>query len=398
MPNPRPSARPHVAGSHEGAKPEFFAGNHVTVLRDGRQTIPAMFSAMRSAKSHVHLEYYVLEDVKWRHQRLSDLLREARSRGVQVALIFDAVGSGSTPATFFDDLDRAGAQLLRYRPLNPLRARGRWSPNTRDHRKLLIVDGLTAFVGGVNLATVYDQPASPAPRPRSSLGVWRDTDLELTGPVVSVLQRRFLEQWRSQQECPLNEADFFPRLEALGSEQVAVLSRRARLPESPYHLALLASLQRARSRIWITAGYFIPTPAQLSALGEASRRGVDVRLILPANNDSVAALAVQRHAYQVLLTAGARIYELQGMILHSKSAIVDDDWCAVGSSNFDPRSARFNDEIDSIVRGERTVRELARLFRQDLRQSRRIELRRWRRRPWTRKCSELFWKLWAPLL
>jgi cardiolipin synthase len=123
------------------------------------------------------------------------------------------------------------------------------------------------------LSTVYDQPDSTAARqaPSRPLGVWRDTDLQLTGPVVSVLQRRFLEQWQHEQERPLREAAFSPAPEAVGSEHVAVMSGRAGLPESPYYGALLEAMQRATSRIWITAGYFIPTPAQVSALGEASR-------------------------------------------------------------------------------------------------------------------------------
>jgi cardiolipin synthase len=378
----------------------FVPGNQLELLRDGSRTLPAMFSAIRGARRHVHMEYYVLEDVYCNDHALSDLLIETCARGVQIAIIFDAIGSGATPSPFFDVLRRAGIHLLRFNPLSPLSARGRWLPNTRDHRKLLIVDGEIAFVGGVNLSAAYERrrvdlkSLHPGHDPRQ----WRDTDLRVTGPAVARLQRRFLEHWRRQRGVPLPDAEFFPQLRALGSERVAIIDSIAGNGPSSYHHALLHTIRGAQARIWITAAYFLPTPAQVAALIDASRRGVDVRLLLPAHNDSVAALAVQRYSYRPLLEGGVKIYELQDMMLHSKSVIIDADWCTVGSSNFDSRSLRRNDEIDAIIVGKPTADALADMFCHDLQHAQLIDIRQWEDRPWAQKSKELFWKLWEAFL
>jgi len=360
-----------------------------------------MFAAIRGARHHVHLEYYVFEDIHCEGETLCGLLTERRAAGVQIAIIYDAVGSSHTPVKFLQTLERDGVRLLRFNPVNPIEARHGWSPNRRDHRKLLIVDGTLGIVGGVNLSASYESTPGArvtVARDRSTGRRWRDTDLLIQGPAIAQLQRLFLAHWADQRGCALPDAGFYPEPDTPGHECIEIIASVPAGGRPCYYTALLRALRSARSRVWITAGYFLPTPEQKNALIDAARRRVEVRLLLPAHNDSVAALAVQRFAYAELLRAGVRIYELERDILHSKTVIIDRAWSAVGSSNFDQRSVRFNDEVDVVVVGARTANALARLFLADVEQARGIEPGRWRRRPWHQKGLEFFFKPWESFL
>jgi cardiolipin synthase A/B len=387
---------------HPRVEAHLLPGNAVQLLCDGDETLPAMFAAIRRARRCVYLEFYVFEEVRCAGEKLSELLASRRTAGVQIAVIYDAVGSAQTAPVFLETLRRAGVQLLRFNPLNPLDARRDWSPNRRDHRKILIVDGTVAIVGGVNLSSSYESAASGRAagpkRGRATMCRWRDTDLLLTGPAVAQLQQLFLEHWEEQEGDPLGEAGFCPLPGRSGTERVGILGSAPACGRPSYYNALLGSLRSAGSRVWITAGYFLPTAEQKAALIGAARRRVDVRLVVPSHNDSTAALAVQRYGYAELLKAGVQIYEREGVILHAKTVIVDESWSAVGSSNFDKRSVRFNDEVDVVVVGARTAEALARLFLADIRQARRIEAAAWRGRPWLQRVREWFWKPWEKLL
>jgi cardiolipin synthase len=390
-----------VSVVHTGGELELLPGNRVELLRDGNEALPAIFSAIRRARRYVHLEYYVFEDVHCQGETLSELLIRVRGEGVQVAVIYDAVGSSRTPSSFLERLERVGVRLLSFNPINPLQTRRGWLPGWRDHRKILIVDGSLAIVGGINLSATYERRpltrGTLAHRDRGINAPWRDTDLKLEGPAVAQLQQLFLEQWALQNGGTLPDVDVFPA-HSPGTERVGVLGSSPRRGRPRYYTALLAALRAAESRIWITAGYFLPTAEQKNALVEAARRRVDVQLLLPAHNDSLAALAVQRFAYTELLEAGVRIYERLGVILHAKSVIVDASWSAVGSSNFDQRSARSNDEVDVVVIGGETAEALARLFIADIQHGRLIEPRCWHRRSLGQRAMEVFFKPWEGLL
>jgi cardiolipin synthase len=356
-----------------------------------------MFTAIRGARRWVYLEYYVFEELRCGDEALSELLIGIRAAAVEVAIIYDAVGSQHTSSKFLGTLERAGIYLLPFDPINPAKVRGGWSPNRRDHRKLLIVDGRLAIVGGVNLSAHYETPSRARDGRSADSRRWRDTDLLLKGPVIAQLQRLFLHHW-AEQNGPILPNLSCPEPKAPGTERVGVIASEPSCGRPRYFAALLSALRAARSRVWITAGYFLPTPEQKYALIESAQRGVDVRLLLAAHNDSAAALAAQRCGYAELLRGGIRIHEREGVILHSKSVIVDAAWSAVGSSNFDQRSARFNDEVDVVVIGTRTADALARVFLADIQGARLIEAQMWRRRPWHQRALELFWNPWKGLL
>jgi cardiolipin synthase A/B len=197
------------------ASSSLTVGNRVRVLQDGNETLPAMFSAIRAALQYIHLEYYVVEDVHSEGESLLDLLVERSAAGVQIAMIFDAVGSSGTPAKFFQELEDHGIHLLSFNPVNPIKLRSRYSLNRRDHRKILIADGRVALVGGINLSSVYEsKPAKTAAEARegklTSQRRWRDTDLQLEGPAVAQLQRLFLDHWSQHGGEALEDRNFFP--------------------------------------------------------------------------------------------------------------------------------------------------------------------------------------------
>jgi cardiolipin synthase A/B len=380
------------------------SGNQLRVLQDGTETLPAVFHAIRTARRYVHLEYYVIEDVHLRDESLFELLIAKCKSGVQIAIIFDAVGSSNTQSDFFSGLQRHGVHLLPFNPVNPLQSRSKCSPNRRNHRKIFIADGQIAIVGGVNMSRVYElAPVHPlaaeSETSRAGQRRWRDTDLQVEGPAVAHLQRLFLEHWCSNGGTTLEDRGFFPPLAQQGQEKVAIIGSS---PQgggtSRFYNVLLAALRSAQHRAWITAGYFLPTADLMRELAQAASRQVDVKLLLPSHNDSVAALAVQRSAYAQLLDAGVEILERHSVILHSKSAVIDRSWSCVGSSNIDARSVRYNDEVDAIVVGTKTTEILAQLFLDDASKARPIEPAAWRSRPIVQKLREVFWRPWQGVL
>ncbi len=385
------------------AESPLVAGNDVQVLRDGEVTFHAIFAAIRSAKDHVNLEYYTFEDIESDGEHLGDLLIEKRKEGVAVNVIYDSYGSGQTPPAFFDRLGKAGVKIVEFNPLNPLKAKVGYSINDRDHRKILVVDGRLAIIGGVNLSKSYQSraPGRASDDIDTSTGLpqhWRDTDIEIEGPAVAGLQKLFLEHWQEQKGPPLDEANFFPPQKPGGTELMRIIGSTPDHEIPRYYVTLLSAIRTAEKSIWLSAAYFVPTHDEKEDLMDAARRGVDVRLLLPAQSDSESALNVGHSHYEDLLEAGVKIYEMKGQILHSKTAVIDDVWMVVGSSNFDQRSVLFNDEVDAVVLGKVAAGSLEEMFRQDEAAAQPIDLKTWDERPFSEKIEEFYSRIWQTLL
>lgn len=393
----------HLAMEQIVAEDPLYTGNSVRVLRDGSQTFPAMFRVIEGAKRSLDLEYYILQDVESDGRHLGDCLAAKSRAGVHVRVIYDAVGSLGTLTSFFDQLRAAGVKVVQYNPINPLRAGGHFSPNQRDHRKILLADDEVAIVGGVNLSTTYesgpsDSRAAAKQPPAAAHPVWHDLDLEIRGPVVPQLARLFREHWREQQGPPL-APDSPPAQRATQEGQIVrVLGSSPAKLASRYYATVLTAMRTAQSSIWMTAAYFVPTPQELRALKSAARRGVDVRILLPSESDASEVLAVQRSYYAGLLRAGIKVYERRDGIMHSKSMVVDDVWSLVGSSNFDQRSVLFNDEVDVVVLGKQTADQLRESMQSDMRDAQPIDWRFVRRQGAMQHLRAWFWRLWQRLL
>jgi cardiolipin synthase len=372
----------------------------VTVLPDGALTLGSMFAAIAAAKNHVNLEYYVFEDITSDGRHLVDLLVDKRRQGVAINVIYDGFGSLGTPAAVFERLKAAGAQVVEYNPLNPLDARAGYAPNDRDHRKILVVDGRIGIVGGVNLASEYE--TRPLPKLAGSDGqamqYWRDLDVEIEGPAVADLQAVFIEHWAQQHGPALDGIALTPRLEAKGEELVRIIASTKDDTVPAYYATMLSAIRAAEQRIWISTAYFVPTHREQEDLADAARRGVDVELLLPSISDSDFALSVGHAAYEDLLEAGVKIHEIQGEVLHSKIAVIDGVWAAVGSSNVDHRSVLFNDEIDAVILGRATAARLEAFIADGIARSRPIEPARWSDRPLGERLKEFFLGAWQGLL
>jgi cardiolipin synthase len=370
-------------------------GNAAELLVDGPATHKAMLEAIEQARDHVNLETYIIEadDVG---QRTAELLLRKRSDGVQVNLIYDSVGALATPPEYFERLRQAGVGVCEYNPVNPLKARGAWRINNRDHRKLLVVDGRVAFAGGINISGVYSSGSFSKRRRKPPLeDGWRDTHIEVRGPIVADVQRLFLDTWTKQ--CgEIGAARYFPPLRTAGSKVMRVIAGEP--GESEIYVALLSAIQRAELKAYLTVGYFVPDPRTLAVLVEAARRGVDVRLALPGVSDFWAPLYAGRSHYEELLAAGVRIYERRDALLHAKTAVIDGVWSTVGSTNVDWRSFVHNAEANLMVLGEDFGERMEALFARDLEHSVEISAERWRRRGMSARFKEWLARRWEYFL
>jgi cardiolipin synthase len=377
----------------------LMVGNNVTLLQDGPATYEAMFTAIRNAKDHINLETFIIEDDEVGN-RFADALVEKQQQGVQVNLIYDSVGSMTTPRTFFKRLTDSGINVLEFNPVNPLSAKKGWSVNKRDHRKLLIVDGQTAFLGGINISGVYSGGSSAehyGSRPDKQ-APWRDTHMQVDGPVVGEFQKLFLVTWEKQKGKPLAERIYFPQLENKGKEVVRAIGSS---PDEPYTLmyaTLISAISSAETAVYLTNAYFVPDPQLRTALKDAAQRGVDVKIILPSYTDSWLVFHVGRSFYEELLGAGVKIYERRDALLHAKTALVDGVWSTIGSTNLDWRSFLHNDEVNAVILGAEFGRQMQAMFEKDLAASNAITLEQWNQRPLGMRMMERAARLWQRAL
>ena len=385
----------HLAREEAIVDSPLTTGNQVLLLQDGPATYQAMLAAILAARDHINMETYILDDDDV-GRRFAEALIAKQRQGVQVNLIRDSVGTVGTPEHFFQRLADSGIRILEFNPMNPLMARKEWELNQRDHRKLLIVDGRIAFLGGINISSVYSGGSSSQgmrPRPAGS-PAWRDTDLQLQGPVVTELQKMFLATWVAQKGEPLTAKNYFPEPVRAGRQVVRAIGSSPDEPYSLIYATLLSALGSAETSVHLTNAYFVPDPQLLAALEAAAARGVDVTLILPSQTDSWLVFHAGRGYYEQLLRAGVKIHERRDVILHSKTALIDGVWATVGSTNLDWRSVLHNHELNAVVLGVEFGHQVQSMFDRDLAASNAITLERWQRRPISLRLKELLARLW----
>jgi len=372
----------------------LISGNKVALLLDGPQTMAAMMDAIASARDTINLETYIFDQDEL-GQRFADLLITKQQQGVQVSIIYDAVGAIKTPPEFFDRMRVAGISLVAFNPINPLARPGIWHPNNRDHRKILVVDGTIAFTGGVNISGTYSNSSLLKSRNRRATDIgWRDTHLRIEGPAVAALQWAFLDTWASQEVGDLPARQYFPRQREVGDKIVRVLASK---PGGDYEIykAYLLAIGEAQKTIHLTSAYFVPDKQVIDALCQAAERGVDVKIVLPSVSDVNLVLHAGRSYYSRLLNSGVRIYELRGTVLHAKTAVIDGVWSTVGSTNLDMRSFLHNNEINVIVLGGGFGRDMENSFAEDVRNSNEITPANWAQRPAGERLKQWFARIAA---
>jgi len=352
--------------------------NQFELLVDGDRFFPRMLKAIEAAHHYVLLEMYLFESGSVA-DRFIDALQTAAQRGVAVYLLLDDFGALRLQRHDRERLAHINIQTVYY---NPLRYRNWYRNLQRNHRKLLAVDGEVAFVGGAGITDQFDPPYHPERR-------WRDTFVEIKGPVVADWQQLFKETW---DRCGPHRLALAMRSPLpISNDQrgrVAVSSGPTRQENKR---ALVKRVRRAAHRAWFATAYFIPSWKIRRALRRAARHGIDVRLLLPgAHTDHPAARHAGRRFYGRLLRDGVRIFEYRSRFLHAKTALCDD-WVSIGSSNLDRWNLRWNLDADQLVDSGRFAEEVRSMLEQDFEQSREYTYDEWRRRPWHRRLLEWFW-------
>jgi len=382
---------------------DLYRGNSTRLLVDGPATFAAMKSAIERARARVLLESYIVEDSAMADQ-LSALLARKVAQGVKVALMYDGVGSHGN-AGYFDKLAESGVAVCKFNPINPLERPGYWGINHRNHRKVLVVDEEVAYTGGINISRAYATGSAVSGGRGSGAGGdsvlergWRDTHIELRGPVVSAFARGYVAVWSSQ-GCPgaLGGAPRAARA-APGERVVKLLESDPRDPNNRIYAALLQAIEAAQRSVHLTMAYFAPGADMVAALADAARRGVDVSLVLPGRSDFALVLHAGRSYYDELLAAGVHIHEMDSAVMHAKTAVIDSVFSTVGSSNMDWRSWVANNEINVIVLGSDFGKELEAVFQRDVAESRAVDLAEWRQRSLSSRVMEQIGRIAERLL
>ncbi len=358
--------------------PPIVGGNCVTPLINGREIFPAMLNAIRSARQTVNFETYIYWSGKVAEEFAEALSERARA-GVAVQVLLDWVGSKRMHQRLLEKMQDAGVKLARYHKPR-WHALGRF--NERTHRKLLIVDGQVAFTGGVGVA---DEWAGDAEDPQH----WRDSHYRVEGPAVAQFQAVFMDNWLKTHSTVLHDEHYFPPLQPAGDSPCQVFMSSAAGGSESVRLMYLLALAAAQEQILIANAYFVPDDLSIRMLIAARKRGVDVQVIVPGPYiDELVVRWASRRSWGPLLAAGVQIYEYQPTMYHVKLMIVDGCWVSVGSSNFDPRSFRLNDEVNLNVFDERLAAHEAEQFAADRQRCRRIRLEDWRNRPVKARAKE----------
>ncbi|HEX7036059.1 MAG TPA: phospholipase D-like domain-containing protein [Pseudomonadales bacterium] len=346
-------------------------GNAVTALRNGDEIFPAMLTAIAGAQRTITFETFIY----WSGEigrRFTEALAERARAGVRVHVLLDWFGSMRMDEALLDALRDAGAEVERYHRPHPLRPH---HTNHRTHRKLLVVDGRIGFTGGVGIA---DEWTGNAQDPAH----WRDSHFRVEGPAVAALQGAFMDNWVKARGEVLHSDRYFPKLEPAGEQVCQVLQSSPEGGSDSVRLMFLLAITAASHSIRIGTAYFVPDTLATETLLAARRRGVRVQIIVPGQyNDEGLVRLVSRDRYGAFLAAGIEIYEYQPTMYHTKLMIVDEVWVSVGSTNFDNRSFRLNDEVNLNVYDPELARQQIAWFEDDLARSARIELDDWRRRP-----------------
>lgn len=372
-------------------EPPADRADEVTILPDAKTTFDAIDAAIRAAKHHVHVAYYILDPGE-AGTRLRDALVERARAGVTVRVLVDHVGSSAITRAWLAPLIEAGARFGRFNPVTFARLRSRI--DFRNHRKIVVVDGCVGFTGGINIADEY---LSGGAR-RGGEAPWRDTHLALRGDVVRWLQLTFLEDWHYATGYTPRGPEYFPAPTGRGEHRVQIVASGPDRELEPIQKMYFAAIALATDRVWITTPYFIPDDAVLTALATAALRGVDVRVLVPQRSDSFVVTAAARSYYDALLACGVRVYEYTATMIHAKTVVVDELMSAVGTANLDNRSFRLNFEVTAILYGAEHARELAGQFKADLRSAREVKVAARKAIPLGWRFAEAGARVLSPLL
>jgi len=368
--------------------PSVLSGNRVVDFQNGDEIFPAMLEAIHGAQKTINFETYIY----WSGeigQKFADALSERARAGVKVCMVIDWFGSMNMEPALLEEMKGAGIRIEMYRPLH-------WynlsRMNNRTHRKLLVIDGKTGFTGGVGIA---DQWTGNAQDPDH----WREAHFRVEGPAVAQMQAAFNDNWIKTTGELLNGPDYFPPLEPVGDMDAHLFMASPAGGSESMHLMYLMSIAAAQHSIDLSASYFVPDELILQGLLDARRRGVGIRVIVPGDNiDSDTVRLTSKASWGRLLQADVVMYEYEPTMMHVKLLVVDREMVSVGSTNFDIRSFRLNDEASLNIYNQDFATRMSAVFEADLLKSRRYTYAAWQDRPLREKFFEkVLWPIRSQL-
>jgi cardiolipin synthase len=365
-----------------------YGGNKLSFYTNGKDKFEDLLAGIRKAKKHIHIQYYIFMDDETGRQ-LRDLLVEKAKEGVEVRLLYDDVGSWKAKKKFFKDMEKQGVMVTPFLkvvfPLLTSRV------NYRNHRKVVVIDGETGFMGGMNIADRYIH----------GLGggrVWRDTHFKLEGTAVHGLQASFIIDWYAARKEFLASPKYFPELAYRGDAIMQIATSGPVGEFKEIHQGIFHAISNAQKSIYIQTPYFIPTESLLLALQTAAQSGVEVCLMLPEHSDTTFVHIASMSYIKELLRAKVRVYFFKPGFLHSKLMVIDDSLVVTGSANMDVRSFEHNFEIDVFVYSHTVATEGKEIFMSDAANSEQLLYENWRKRPLHRRFIESLLRLLTPLL
>ena len=352
------------------AQAPIIGGNRLTLLLNGEQIYPAILEAIRGARRSITYAQYSYEDGKIARDVAEALAERCRS-GVTAHVLLDGVGTLTMPREYVEVMEQGGCQVASFRPLGPFSL---WRVNNRNHRRILVVDGRIGFTGGSGVSSKWMGNGRVADH-------WRDTDIKVEGPAVEYLQGAFAENWVEATGAVLGGVDYFPRpIEPKGRTHAQVIRSGPGGGSYAMYTTFLLALSSARRSIKITNPYVLLDETMTDTLIEAARRGVRVSFLVPGAIDHPLVRHAGRRQFGRLLKAGIEIHEYSAALLHAKTMVIDGLWATVGSTNLDHRSFKLNDELNVVAYDVNFANQLERVFEDDLRYAKRIDLDSWQNR------------------
>lgn len=364
--------------------------NSIQILVDGKQKYEVLEQKLRAAQKYIIFQYFIF-DADWVGEKFRDLLIQKAREGVQIYFLYDHLANLFLPGKFLRPMKRAGIHVERFSPVYSVTRRFQF--NFRNHRKLVVIDGEYAFTGGLNIGREYLGE-------NKKLKGWRDNHFLVQGEVVPFLENSFREDWF----FATNKTISLPSPENIVTSSTQQKASIQAIPSGPNdfievkHLTFIQLIQSAQKTLWIQTPYFIPDNSLLRALQLASLKGVDVRIMVPAIAQYSPIYYASHSFFPELINAGVNIYRYEPCFMHSKTCIIDDTLCLVGSTNLDNRSFKLNFELDLFVVSKEFNRELKSIFHADLVRSKMIDLKKLKELQFPRLLLTNFWRLFAPTL
>lgn len=364
--------------------------NKVTLLKNGEEKFPNLLEAIRNATHHIHIEYYIYEYDTIGTEIIELLIQKAKE-GVEVRLIYDDFGSPTIKKPTEKRMRDAGAKVSPFHKVRFYLLANRF--NYRNHRKIVVIDGQTAFVGGINVSDKYINN-------NNNKLFWRDTHLRIDGPAVYYLQYLFISDWKFCSDEELEAKETYFKVPKKADEdsvvQIAASGPDSILPSILY--SILQAIYLAKKEILITTPYFIPGDGIINALNVAALSGLSVKLLVPGVSDSKIVNAASKSYYAKLLQAGVEIYFYKKGFVHAKTMVADSMLTIIGTANMDYRSFEFNFEVNALIYDQEVAKEMRKTFFEDLKDAEQVDKKAWLSRPWYIQLPEKIARLFSPVL